>query len=102
MEDVVQRRMFLSGGRFSVEDTSQRTSSWKEQHTLANWTGQKGVDFSKSMLFWVGKSKKQKISSMESQNIAISKFGNLSITDLEVIDDFESLFAKEFSIVCIV
>ena len=64
------------------------TSSWKEQHTLANWTGQKGVDFSKSMLFWVGKSKKQKISSMESQNIAISKFGNLSITDLEVIDDF--------------
>ena len=78
------------------------TSSWKEQHTLANWTGQKGVDFSKSMLFWVGKSKKQKISSMESQNIAISKFGNLSITDFEVIDDFESLFAKDFSILCIV
>ena len=39
---------------------------------------------------------------MESQNIAISKFGNLSIIDIEVIDDFEPLFGKEFNIVCII
>ena len=47
-------------------------------------------------------SKKQKISMMESQNIAISKFGNLSIIDIEVIDDFEPLFGKEFNIECII
>ena len=39
---------------------------------------------------------------MESQNIAISKFGNLSIIDIEVIDDFELLFGKEFNIVRII
>ena len=54
------------------------------------------------MLIWVGKSKKQKISSMESQNIAISKFGNLSIIDIEIIDDFEPLFGKDLNIECII
>ena len=54
------------------------------------------------MLIWVGKSKKQKISPMESQNIAISKFGNLSIIDIKVIDDFEPLFDKDFNIVCMI
>ena len=54
------------------------------------------------MLIWVGKSKKQKILPMESQNIAISKFGNLSIIDIEVIDDFEPLFGKDLNIECII
>ena len=39
---------------------------------------------------------------MESQNIAISKFGNLSIIDIEVIDDFEPLFDKDFNMVCMI
>ena len=54
------------------------------------------------MLIWVGKSKKQKISPMESQNIVISKFGNMSIIDMKVIDDFEPLFGKEFNIDCMI
>ena len=54
------------------------------------------------MLIWVGKSKNQKISPMESQNIAISKFGDMRIIDIEVIDDFEPLFGKEFNIECII
>ena len=39
---------------------------------------------------------------MESQNIAISKFGNLSIIDIEVIDDFEPFFGKDLNIECII
>ena len=54
------------------------------------------------MFFWVGESKNQKISPMESQNIAISKFGNLSIIDIEVIDDFKPLFGKDLNIECII
>ena len=39
---------------------------------------------------------------MESQNIAISKFGDMRIIDIEVIDDFEPLFGKDFNIECII
>ena len=83
-------------------DSLEDTSSWKEQHTLANWTGQEGIDSSYPRLIWVRKSKKQKISMMESQNIAISKFGNLFIIDIEVIDDFEPFFGKDLNIECII
>ena len=74
------------------------TSSWSGCKTLTNWNGQKGGDFSKSSLIWVGNWQKKKFSPRALRDIAILKLPILPYSDTMVIGHSVPLYDNQLDI----